>query len=66
MKNIVKRLAIKLSSIKTLITIWSCFIISYIVFTKQTDFQSTANILCSVPLAYFVANEVQKKRINNE
>lgn len=50
----------KLKSVKLWITIWAIGMISYIVFTNKTEFYGIAQMLCSVPLSYVVANVAQK------
>lgn len=50
----------KLKSVKLWITIWAIAMISYIVFTNKTEFYGIAQMLCSVPLSYVVANVAQK------
>jgi len=50
----------KLKSVKLWITIWAITMISYIVFTNKTEFYGIAQMLCSVPLSYVVANVAQK------
>lgn len=56
----------KFKSIKLWITIWAMFIISWIIFTKQTGFIEIAAILCSIPLAYCGLNYLQKKLYNSK
>ena len=54
----------KLQSSKLWITLWSIGIISYIVVADKTDFYGIAQLLCSIPLSYVVANVAQKAIIN--
>jgi hypothetical protein len=54
----------KLQSSKLWITLWSIGIISYIVIADKTDFYGIAQLLCSIPLSYVVANVAQKAIIN--
>lgn len=61
MKQIVKRMLLKLTSAKLWITIWAMVIVTYMVFTKQIqDNQTLVIILSSVPLAYCGLNVLQK------
>jgi uncharacterized membrane protein YjfL (UPF0719 family) len=60
-KEFIKSILKKFSSSKFIITIWVMIIISYIVFTKITDFQNVAMILSTVPLSYFGANVLLDK-----
>lgn len=59
-----KDFASKLRSTKLWITIWALGIISFIVIADKTDFYGIAQLLCSIPLAYVVANVAQKAIYN--
>ena len=59
--EILKRIALKLTSIKTLLLVWSCFTISFIVFKNRVDFNNVAMLLVAVPLTYFPVNLLQKR-----
>lgn len=50
----------KLKSTKFLITLWSIAMITYIVIADKNEFYGIAQLLCSVPLSYVVANVAQK------
>lgn len=50
----------KLKSTKLWVTIWAILIITYIVVFDKTDFYGIAQLLCSIPLSYVVANVAQK------
>lgn len=50
----------KLKSTKFLITIWAILMITYIVIAGKDNFYGIAQLLCSVPLSYVVANVAQK------
>lgn len=54
----------KLKSTKFLITIWSILMITYIVIAGKDNFYGIAQLLCSVPLSYVVANVAQKAIYN--
>lgn len=60
MKDIIKRLLYKLTSIKVLLTIWSSGLITFIVVTNAAAFNNIALALCGIALSFFVTNEVQK------
>lgn len=61
MKNIIKRVLLKLTSAKFLITIWAMIMVSYMVFTKTAkDNTALTMVLASTPLAYCGLNVVQK------
>jgi len=60
MKEVLKRLAIKLTSSRVIISAWVLVIISFIVFTGKTEFDELAKILCSVPVSYFIGNAADK------
>lgn len=50
----------KLKSTKLWITVWAIGIITYIVIAGKNDFYGIAQLLCSIPLSYVVANVAQK------
>lgn len=54
----------KLKSTKFLITIWAILMITYIVIAGKDNFYGIAQLLCSVPLSYVVANVAQKAIYN--
>lgn len=55
----------KLQSTKLWITIWAVAMISYIVIAEKTDFYGIAQLLCSIPLSFVVANVAQKAIFKN-
>lgn len=55
-----KRFLKKLTSIKNLLTIWACFLVTYIVTKNKVEFYGIALALCGVCLSYFAVNEIQK------
>lgn len=59
--SLLKRLFLKLTSTKFLITVWACFLVSYIVIKRLDDFSLLAEILSGVPFSYFGINMLQKK-----
>ena len=54
----------KLKSTKFLITTWAILMITYIVIAGKDNFYGIAQLLCSVPLSYVVANVAQKAIYN--
>lgn len=50
----------KLKSVKLWVTIWAIALITYIVIGGKDNFYGIAQLLCSVPLSYVVANVAQK------
>ena len=61
MKEIIKRVALKLTSAKLLITIWSMVMVSYMVFTKSaSDNTGLVMLLGAIPPVYCGLNVVQK------
>jgi len=60
MREIAKRIAVKLTSVKNQLTYWSCFLITYIVIKGKSDFYGIALALCGVCLSYFAVSEIQK------
>ena len=60
MKPILKRILLKLTSVKNQLTYWSCFLITYIVMKDKAHFYGIALALCGVCLSYFAVSEIQK------
>lgn len=61
MKEILKRIAMKLTSAKLIITIWAMVIVSYMVFTKTAkDNTALVMMLASTPIVYCGLNVAQK------
>jgi len=60
MKYILKRIALKLTSVKNQLTYWSCFLITYIVVKNKVGFYGIALALCGIALSYFAVSEIQK------
>lgn len=58
--SILQRIMLKLTSSKLWLTIWACFLITYIVVKGISDFFGIGLALCSIPLSYFAVNEIQK------
>ena len=56
----------KFKSTKLWITIWAIAMITYIVIADKTSFYGIAQLLCSVPLSYVVANVAQKAIYNKK
>lgn len=54
----------KLKSTKLWITIWSIGLITFIVLADRADYYGIAQLLCSIPLSYVVANVAQKAICN--
>lgn len=50
----------KIKSVKLWVTIWAMMMITYIVIFDKTEFYGIAQLLCSIPLSYVVANVAQK------
>ena len=62
MKEIVKRIAIKLTSTKFCITLWAIALITVISIKNIESMNDIALALTSVPVSYFIANTIQKNR----
>ena len=60
MRNIVKRVLLKLTSVKNQLTYWSCGLITYIVVRDKIEFYGIALALCGIALSYFAVSEIQK------
>lgn len=50
----------KLKSTKLWITLWAIALITFIVLADRVDYYGIAQLLCSIPLSYVVANVAQK------
>ena len=55
-----ERVKMKITSTKFWITIWACFLITFIVVKDKQEFFGIGLALCSVPLSFFAVNELQK------
>lgn len=53
------RLIAKLTSTKFLITIWACFLLTFIVM-KGLSYPTLEILLAAVPLSYFGVNAIEK------
>lgn len=62
MKDILKRILVKLTSVKNLLLIWSCLLITAIVIKDRQTFNNLAMLLVVVPVSYFPSNLIQKKQ----
>lgn len=56
----------KLHSAKLWITIWAVAMVTFIVIADRSHYDTIAQWLCAVPLAYIGANVVQKKIYNDK
>lgn len=61
MKEIVKRMLIKLTSTKFCITLWAIALITAISLKNVESMNNIALALTSVPVSYFIANTIQKR-----
>lgn len=61
MKEILKRIAIKLTSTKFCITLWAIALITVISIKNIESMNDIALALTSVPVSYFIANTIQKR-----
>lgn len=61
MKEIIKRIVIKLTSTKFCITLWAVALITVIALKNIDSMNNIALALTSVPVSYFIANTIQKK-----
>lgn len=61
MKEIIKRIVIKLTSTKFCITLWAVALITVIALKNIDSMNNIALSLTSVPVSYFIANTIQKK-----
>ena len=61
MKEILKRIAIKLTSTKFCITLWAIALITVISLKNIESMNDIALALTSVPVSYFIANTIQKR-----
>ena len=56
-----KRILLKLTSTKFVITLWSTTLITFIVTKNIASMNNIALALTAVPVSYFVVNAVQKR-----
>lgn len=61
MKDIWKRIILKLTSVKTWITLWAMFMFTYMMFTKQEAFADLGWGLIGLIGGGITANVIQKK-----
>lgn len=61
MKEIIKRIAFKLTSTKFCITLWAIALITVISLKNIDSMNNIALALTSVPVSYFIANTIQKR-----
>ncbi|MEE1126065.1 MAG: hypothetical protein U0L18_09070 [Acutalibacteraceae bacterium] len=61
MKEIIKRILIKLTSTKFCITLWAVALITVIALKNIDSMNNIALALTSVPVSYFIANTIQKR-----
>lgn len=59
-----KRVLLKLTSWKNLLTLWAVVLITFIVLGNKVDFNNVAMLLTSIPLIYFPINVFQKRGEN--
>ena len=60
-KELLKRVAIKLTSTKFCITLWAIALITVISLKNIESMNDIALALTSVPVSYFIANTIQKR-----
>ena len=56
-----KRILSKITSTKFIITVWAAILISFIVVKNIDTMNNIALALTTVPISYFIANQVQKR-----
>lgn len=56
-----KRILSKITSTKFIITVWAAILISFIVVKNIEPMNNIALALTTVPVSYFIANQVQKR-----
>lgn len=61
-----KRILLKLTSTKFVITLWSTALITFIVTKNIASMNNIALALTAVPVSYFVVNAVQKRNDRGE
>lgn len=61
MREIIKRILIKLTSTKFCITLWAIALITVIALKNIDSMNNIALALTSVPVSYFIANTIQKR-----
>lgn len=67
MKEIIKRILVKLTSSKFLVAVWSMVMVSFLVFSNTAkENVALTTLLASTPIAYCGLNVVQKHSEKNE
>lgn len=61
-----RRILLKLTSTKFIITLWSTALITFIVTKNIASMNNIALALTAVPVSYFVVNAVQKRNDRGE
>lgn len=56
-----RRIISKITSTKFIITVWAAILISFIVVKNIDTMNNIALALTTVPVSYFIANQVQKR-----
>ena len=59
--SIIRRILVKMTSTKFVITLWSTALITFIVTKNIASMNNIALALTAVPVSYFVVNAVQKR-----
>lgn len=57
----IKRIFVKLTSSKFIVTLWAILLCSFIVITNKIEFEGIAYMCCATVLSYIIGNIVQKK-----
>lgn len=65
-KSIGQKILIKLLSVKTWVTLWAMFIITFCIVADRSEFLPIAQWLCIVPPAYLGVNVWQKNILSKE
>lgn len=60
-ESIWKRILVKLTSFKNIMAVWSMFMITYIIFSKQPDFVDICWGFLAICGGDVIANVIQKK-----
>lgn len=66
MKDILERLLVKLTSVKTWIVIFAMVLTTYIVFNKEYEFATLAYILVGIIATYCGVNVFEKSLLKKE
>lgn len=66
LKSMLKRIALKLTSIKTILALWCCFIVTFITVNNAVELNNIAYGCLGLIAVYTGVNVVQKKKLEGD